>query len=348
VLAVLAVLAAALAPAMIRRISQANITREASNLATMADALKQQVLQQKTIPDAAGWVTLVQNELNLAPYNIKTNAVRYARAFLIDPDLTVGTTIATTLPFNQPSNGVSSLPASVRFLLVSSIYKTLPVSSGVPSAASFSNVWNTLDGGVPAGWPAEWSGKGDQLRIQRLDLGAMFRRLILNPNDPAQCGRFSIDTSLSAVVTNGTVRSSWYLDGTIVGLYDTNNVANSVFLELRELLQRDTSYVFENGLWRTQIFDGMYPQSSSSGSSSNAYQGYVDVFEGVGSQFLNTTNSLAKNGSTPTVVLSAFYTMMMDYYTWSFSGFIDTGNGYRGPKEDYGRISNLMGDLDKP
>ena len=340
VLAVIAILAVALAPAMIRRISQANINREASDLATLADALKQQVLRQKTIPDAAGWVTLAQNELNLAPKNITTNAIGFARAFLIDPALTIGSTTAGTLPFNQTSNGVPSLPVSVRFLLVSSLYKALPVSNGVPSTASFSNVWNTLDGVVPAGWPAEWSGKGDQLRVQRLDLGSLFHRLILNPVDPKGFGRIAIDTSQSALVTN--IQSACYLDGTVIGLYDTNNAANSVVLEAREFLQQDTSYVFENGLWRTQIFDGRFPQTSS--SNTNAL---VGVFDAAGGLFLTTFNSAAKNGSNPTVVLSAFYTLMMDYYTWSLAGFVNTGNGYIAVNQDQGKISNLIDDLDK-
>jgi hypothetical protein len=72
--------------------------------------------------------------MSLPTSAISTNSRRYARAFLIDPNLRVGTNGGAPLPYVQDANG-SINPVSARVMIVSSLAQALPVSSGVPYAA---------------------------------------------------------------------------------------------------------------------------------------------------------------------------------------------------------------------
>jgi hypothetical protein len=340
-LAVVAILAAAITPRVIKQVDRTNWVKETADLATLADGLKQQVVRTKSVPSAAGCIALLSEELALSPVQVATNRVGRARAILIDPLLSIGSTTTGSLPYIQGSNGVASAPANVRVLIVSSLSRPLPATVWTPAQPVFTNLWDTPEGAVPSLWSGTWDGRGADLKIQRLDLRPSFSRLILNPIDPTGYGRVSLDGSVPAVVTN--IQSRWYVTGTVVGLSDTNNSSSAVTLEAREFLQQDTSYVFENKLWRTQIFDGRYPQSSTSNDPNN----YAGAFGAAAGPYLSTYNPNGKNGSTPTVVLSAFYTLMLDYYTWSLAGMVATADSYIAVNQDQGKISNLLDDLDK-
>ena len=340
VLAVLAILAATLAPVVIKRVDIAAANAEQSNLLTFSNAVVLQALRSNSIPGQAAWSATVANWLSYPTASVSTNARRNPRAYLIDTNGLLGAS-----GYTQTSAGTATAPANVRAMLVSSLGKALPASlvSATPlGSTEFSNLWNAAVGTVPTtGVWNGWAGKPGDVLVQRVNLQPLFYRLILNPNDPNRFGSFTINTNntaQSARVIN--IWSRYYFDGTVVGLYDTNNGPASFTLESREILQRDASYVYENGLWRAQIFDGRKPPINNNSN--------VNTFEANASAFLSTTNSNSKNGSTPTVVLAAFYTLMLDYYTWSLSGFPPSGNGYRGVNEDQGRLSNLMNDLNKP
>src|SRR5207248_263338 len=124
-LAVIAILAAVIAPTIIRRVDRAAWTKETANLSNIADSFTQAILRTdpKTIPDASTWATAVANQMSLPVSSITTNSRRYARAFLIDPGLRINNTGvnpggvgAPALPYSQTPNG-SDQPASARVLI---------------------------------------------------------------------------------------------------------------------------------------------------------------------------------------------------------------------------------------
>src|SRR5205823_4391806 len=109
------------------------------------------------------------------------------------------------LPYSQPTtgsrvtDGLGNLiaPVSPRLMILSSISAPLPASvvSGVglsSGAYAFNNIWDSTEGTVPAGWT--WAGKGDDLKVQRLNLDDLFIQLSLNnANTNTSPGKYSIE-----------------------------------------------------------------------------------------------------------------------------------------------------------
>src|SRR5437867_1058302 len=104
VLAVMAILALALAPILIKQLDQIAGDKEASQLKAFADAFRQGVLQTKSIPNATGWYTNIATVLGFQTNQVLINDRHVARVFLIDPALRVGSS-SGTLPYTQTPNG---------------------------------------------------------------------------------------------------------------------------------------------------------------------------------------------------------------------------------------------------
>src|SRR5438874_798809 len=162
VLSVIAILVAAIVPSVIRRMDRGAWTRETADLNSIADALTQSILRTKIVPGTNTWATAIATQMSLPVSAITTNPRRFARAFLIDTNLSIG----AGLPYTQTTNGTAK-PANARMIIVSSLARALPIASGVPPAADFSNIWNAAENTVPAGSPfAGWQGTGEDLRIK--------------------------------------------------------------------------------------------------------------------------------------------------------------------------------------
>src|SRR5207244_3395920 len=95
VLAIIATLVAAVVPTVIRRIDRAAWTVETANLSNIADGLTQSILRTQTIPSytnsatVTNWASAIASQMSLPVSAITTNARSYARAFLIDTNLTI-------------------------------------------------------------------------------------------------------------------------------------------------------------------------------------------------------------------------------------------------------------------
>src|SRR6185503_16021338 len=102
---------------------------------------------------------------------VTTNPRRQSRIFYIDPAWQIGSSGAGQ-PYTQTDAGSVNLPVNPRVLILSSIGLPFPVSivNGVPSVDDFTNIWNAADGTVPAAALAGWSGSGDDLKVQRVNL----------------------------------------------------------------------------------------------------------------------------------------------------------------------------------
>ena len=141
---------------------------------------------------------------------------------------------------------------------MSTIAKDLPVSSRASvSASEFNDIWNAPDRSKPtdSDW-SSWPGRGEDLVIQRINLGPLFHRLILYNRDPNSLCSYSIDTNgPSRIVAQ---QDAYYLDGTTLGLYDTNSMLVST-----EVIHKDVSRVFDTGTWKTSAGSGPAPVPQS-------------------------------------------------------------------------------------
>jgi prepilin-type N-terminal cleavage/methylation domain-containing protein len=312
VLALVAILAAVMMPSVIKQVDQAAWTRETSDLNELAQALERSVVRAKTVPNVAGIPAAIANELAMPLNGITTNPRGRARAFLMDPNMRINglkpsnESALGTLPYVQDEDGASA-PISARVLIVSSLMDALPVTSGVPTTqAAFDNIWDAGENEVPAGWT--WTGRGEDLRIRRINLGPKFHRLMLidrdsNTVDPYYLPPlFSIDTTdLEPVPAGAAGYNAFYLDGTMVGLH-----ASEGALHARHVLNNDISFVFEKGLWRGWIGPGTPTLNVS------------DEFLEEALAFLGSDWNLKSNkGASQNGVLVAMYVFMFNYTLWA-------------------------------
>jgi hypothetical protein len=228
---------------VIRQIDRAALTKERNDLGAISNAIVMQIIRNKNIPDQNSWTNVAATWAMLSSSAISSNPRGYNRALLVDKSAWLG---GSRLPFTQTNTG-TTVPSSARMMILSSIGSTLPVTSGPIPVASFNDIWATSDGAVPLTWSG-WSGSGGDLLIQRMNLEPLFHRLILfNRNTNVACS-FGVDSTNQ--VSFATQWDSYYLDGSVVGLY-TNGA-----LALTEIINRDIGRVYEAGIWGDQIGPG--------------------------------------------------------------------------------------------
>jgi type II secretory pathway pseudopilin PulG len=306
VLAVLAILAVVLVSVVVRCMDRAALRSETASLSSLSDALVQHVLRSNNIPDQTTWSRAVGTELALAEANITNTARGYARAFLIDESGWLGTALASG-PWSQTPGGTTTAPAGARIMIVSTIAKALPISSGTPKASDFNDIWSAPAGSKPnnSTWNS-WAGRGDDLVIQRMNLSPLFHRVVLVNGYIGGQGYFSINGGQPAPVPlGGSGTNTYYLDGTVLGLHNTNQT-----LTVKEIIRSDMSRVFEYGLWRDQLDMGL-TNGPPLGLASIASAFYTNSPPGGWGGNLNTW------GGTPQTVLGLMTAYMNGYTTWA-------------------------------
>lgn len=306
VLAVIAILAALVTPAAIRQIDAAARTREASDLVAISNALTLHILQNKSVPSTTTWKDVAAQWMQQPVARITTTPRGQARAFIIDGGGWLG---STTLPWSQSRTGLTTLPSSPRVLIVSSISKPLPVSSGQFLQIAFDEIWNTPDRAKPASWSG-WTGTGDDLLIQRVNLQPLFHRLVVvNRDASAVPPRVSIDnfvevTNTIPILSSSTGLDAYYLNGSIVGL--CNATATPV---RRFVLTRDTGCVFE-GKWRDDL-----------GGGGGSNEEIAQEFAALAARFLAAQwyPGATQGGRTGTQqgALTAMFNFMLVYSLWA-------------------------------
>src|SRR5262249_49393499 len=142
VLAVLAILAAFLVPALIRQADKIEGDKESASLKSFGDALQTSITRNRYVPSYTNWDSTVASELGVDIATVRTNQARkLRRVFLVDPSLNIN---GGGLPYSQTSAGSTNLPVSPRFIMLSSISRALPLglTNSIPSADNFTNIWN--------------------------------------------------------------------------------------------------------------------------------------------------------------------------------------------------------------
>lgn len=325
VLAVIAILSAALLPALLRQLDRAVADQEIATLKSFGAAFEGYVLTTRTIPDQTTWYSAIASKLGVSTndvlYNPHQQSHQGTRVFLIDGALRVGNG-ADALPYYQASyfssNSAPTLPTSPRIMIVSSLGKALPgaITSGVLANAYFSNLWNTADGTIPAdaAWVG-WTGDPSDVKVQRIDLRRLFVYLLLgNYNSSGYgSGYYAIDgvdsTNVPIAVASVGV-NGYVIQNTVLSLYNNGSVGTPV---AKQILTRDASYVFEQGVWRGSIIGA-------------ALAGVGNIGDVVDSFMLATPNVRAANtngNAQQVLAVNGMLTFMSNYNVWAAASFPD-------------------------
>ncbi len=308
VLAVVTILATVVFATTIKQMSLAADQQESTNLVRFATALQNSITRNRYIPGATDWASAIATELGADAGTVLTNYCGSVRVLLMDPNLNLNGSSA--LPYTQTANGSTNPPAA-RLMILSSLGPPLPaaLTNGTPAATDFNALWNTADGTVPAVpmW-AGWKGSGDDLRVQRVNLTPLFVHLLLANYASTNQGQFTIDASASNAVGSAGV-NAYFLQNTTLTLLTGTSVPVST-----QVLTRDTSYVYVQGIWRGSIFQGPAVTGPVLGLTA--------------AQFAASLGNPLAGGSplaTPTSVVNAFSSYMNSYLAWANAGFPSSG-----------------------
>ena len=306
VMAVIAILAALIVPNIIRRVDRASWIKETADLDSIANSFTRYILRYKTIPSYTGWASAAADQMAMPVSAISTNSRRYARAFLVDPDLRID---GAGLPYTQSANGAAGSPVSARVIILSSLAGSLPIASGVPVPEDFTNIWNAAENTVPAGPAfAGWAGTGEDLRIKKVNLEPLFYQLVLFNHDPTNVtAPFSIVRGTTNTVASGPPGwNKYYLENSDLWLLDSNYNVRT-----RYLLRRNISFVFESGAWRGQI-QGGETFNDTNGVAASSFLTLASTFYKKG-----VSTTAQGTGASPSSLLVTMYTFMFDYVFWA-------------------------------
>jgi prepilin-type N-terminal cleavage/methylation domain-containing protein len=321
VLAVLAILAAALVPPFIRQMDKVAGDQESAALKSFGDALQQSIMRKRYIPGSAEWAAQIATELGAEVASVTNSPRRQPRFFLIDPALRIGDN-SSGLPYAQTNWVFGSVvttnaeviipPLSPRVMILSSIGRALPagVVSGVASSANFTNIWNSTDGTVPTAAPvfAGWSGSGDDLKVQRIDLSPLFVPLQLSFYAPRStcCPRYAIDpinptNSAAATSVTGNIKG-YFVHNSVLALYTHELAPDS-----QQILIRGNSFVYDQNVWR---------------GSGGFLVGGLDIAKVVDDFLAAFPNAQAQNGAgQQPIVVQSMINYMDRYSEWAAANF---------------------------
>ena len=229
VMAIMAILAAALAPSVFRMIEDSYQDAEATSLTTIATSMAHYIRRDKTIPTQtlSTWSAAVADYASLAPQNVTDNPKGFQRRLYVDPQFF--TTANQNFPGYTQTNGLTQAPNSPRMMFVSNLEGS--VTANITTGTQFEAVWSQ------AGSPSIVETK--TLLIERLNLAQVFMRVILSNANSAQAG-YQLEGATVAAVP-GAVGGS---DGT-----------RTVFLIADTRLQLNASPFPIGGLLRQLIVD---------------------------------------------------------------------------------------------
>jgi hypothetical protein len=247
VLAILAVIAGLMLPVMLRHLDGLASEVETATLKKLGDALQDSIRRNHYIPTYTNWASVVAAEAGMDIGTVTNNARSRLRVCWIDSS----GWLSTNLPYTQTYTGTTNLPANARIMLVSSVGRNLPISSAMPNATDFSDLWNTPEGTIPSSGPwVGWTSSPKDVKIQRVNLSPLFFNMVLSTYTGSTNGQYAVDGGALYPVPRGAGMASYFLQGTLLTLYSgspSNTLAST------QLISQDTSLVYESGVWKSSI-----------------------------------------------------------------------------------------------
>lgn len=258
VLAIIAIAAAILTPNLARRISRANGEKEDQTLAVLGDGLMRYARTYQGIPGQNSWVTNIALTTGLALNEVaRVNPGDSAstRVYLIHPSFVPTNSSGADPLWSQAWGGAASV-ANAKILIVSSHKSslTLPVSSGrASSVAAFDAIWNwSFDPSTkapPSGWAGSWTGNGEYLHVQRINLAPLFQRVTFsNSHYPSVYPSAQFGNASSTNLSSAAAIDAFYLQGTYLRLYKDAGAGGT--LDLSHSIEAAMNFLYESNRWR--------------------------------------------------------------------------------------------------
>lgn len=307
VLAVVAIAAALIIPSIIRRVDNAARIKEGNDLLAISNSIALNVMRTRVIPsETAGltnWARFVADWTRTSSNQVAINPRRNARAFLVDNG---GWFQSRTLPYVQGTAGSATRPVNARVILLSSMDPARPLPQTLParpSATEFNAIWDAAENVRPGTtlWTTDWGGRGEDLVIQRIDVGKLFHHLILVNRDPPGRALFSIDANDPTALN--AVHAAFYLNGTDLGLYPTNV---PVTAQIRLTLTEDKSFVFQGNWWGNTLTEG-----------DSYYDIVASEFANTAAMFMISSNYAAGHKGNQEGAVVAMFNFMLAYQLWA-------------------------------
>ena len=241
VIGLLAVLTAALAPALIKKLSRDFHASEKEKIHVISYGFKEHASRLHQIPGPTNVVGTIDQEIGWTSDQLLYNAWD-SRRILFDASFRVGTGVGLNPPYVQGIAG-SIEPEFPRIILLSATNHQLPdgIQNGFLEHNEFDSIWNTESGAMPNGW--DWDGSADDLVIHRINFQDLFVRVILN-NTGVGTGRYSIDESQDVSVP-GSSASFFFMKGSRLGLHGSDGQ-----LQVKMVVEAPVSYAFTDNIWR--------------------------------------------------------------------------------------------------
>ncbi len=193
VMAVMAILAGALAPSVFQLLERGYQDAERQSMAALGEAMQGYIRANKMIPteNINNWSTAVAAFAALPPQRVVLNEKNFQRRLYVDP--VFFTTTAQTFPGFIQDVGLAAMPNSPRMMIVSNLQAA--VSANLSSAANFAAVWNQTGSPLLV--------ESNTLLIERVNLAAVFKRVVLSNSNTSQAG-YVIETGTEGAVAGGS------------------------------------------------------------------------------------------------------------------------------------------------
>ncbi len=261
VVALVAIMAAIITPNLARKISSSAGEREDKMLEVLGEGVMSYIRTYQVIPGANSWITnvaavtgLSSNEVRRVNVSDAASARVYLVNFAFQPSTASGGGFADPV-WTQTAAGATTV-TSPRILIISTHKSslTLPVTSGrAASQAAFDAIWDwTFDPATkapPGGWPSAWSGNGEYLHVERVNLTPHFRRVVINNLEyPDTSPYYQVGTATMTLFSSAATLDRYFLDSSFLRFYKDD--ANGNDLDLSYSLNGTANFIYENDAWR--------------------------------------------------------------------------------------------------
>ena len=178
VMAVMAILAGALAPAIFQMIDDGYQTAEIQSMETLRTALEDAIRSNKEIPSAkdSDWTTAVADFAGFAPSRVLYNDKNFKRRLYVDPKFFSKKNKA--FKGYVQNQGLASKPHSPRMMLVSNLEGN--IKTKLNNNKQFSAVWEQTKKAKIK--------ESKTLIIERINLAPLFKRVVLSNSFSSQTG----------------------------------------------------------------------------------------------------------------------------------------------------------------
>lgn len=299
VLAIISLIVAAAAPTFIQRVDHDFRTSEKLVTQKLAEGLRENCIRNRHVPAAANWAAAIASNLEMNVSQVLTNSRKHTRRFLCDPAFSIN---GGALPYVQGASGSPSTPVNARGIILSTAAVPLPSLTGI-SGADFTNIWLTADGTKPSALSA-WDGQIEDLIIERIDLAAIFHKVLLVNVDPfpdalPNRGYYALNTYGATWCPPESQQTAYLIQDTVISFYR----ANGTSVDIAEILKNDMSFVYRGSKWARRM-----------GGSDES----VGDFGELVSEFMEgPPPSEPKFAATQQSVINEVYSFLWSYSVWA-------------------------------